>query len=576
MSGYLWDEANSIAGEALTMRTFPLTQIITKEPLYGNGSIHFKHIRHKIQDVLIVSSSDGSAEAVYRNETPVAQECHLSWCVKTMSSSYTWGGYNEEVVDTVFNTTSGPFPWEAYPYQTEVENGTDIFYMENITIKAGEFTGDGKLANFGTSNNTALALMQGFTDIFPAYTTQANKSASPILRYKTWKTGSPWHQTLFFNPWLAPNNVTRHMERLATALTNVIRSAPTREDVEGHAFSKANFVSTTNAPSCVECGLKCPNCSSPRAPAVKLDEKKNARLPEPDQVSPGNVDLPRPDNPNARSVANQTEKEGDKDDSNLHIEEEDKKGEDEDEDEDDAKVEWSKYVSLRLYKMARADPSLMTMTAAEIEQFNEQGLKHQYDKHFSPRERTLWDDESLPRHLVLKLIRFRQSIERDAANALETEDKEPNYDAHIFDQPSDYLSDLRNYAYELVAEDREREVKATENMQEAAEHGSAEEEYESAEEEYEHPGEDDYRPSYSDRSRNLPAMEHSYPTSTHHSEFSPVNYNSRNTYGHNNFFGQNAAPQDDWSGNGPQSSRGETTYYDWDGSRSPEEETTWW
>jgi len=243
MSGYLWDEANSTAGEALTMRTFPLTRIITKEPLYGNGSIHFKHIRHKIQDVLIVSSSDGSAEAVYRNETPVAQECHLSWCVKTMSSSYTWGRYNEEVVDTVFNTTAGPFPWEAYPYQTEVENGTDIFYMENITIKAEEFTGDGKLANFGTSNGTALALMQGFTDIFPAYTTQANGSASPILRYKTWKTGSPWHQTLFFNPWLAPNNVTRHMERLATALTNVIRSAPTREDVEGHAFSKANFIS---------------------------------------------------------------------------------------------------------------------------------------------------------------------------------------------------------------------------------------------------------------------------------------------------------------------------------------------
>ncbi|KAI4943224.1 hypothetical protein J4E91_009664 [Alternaria rosae] len=243
MSGYLWDDANSTAGEALTMRTFPLTRIITKEPLYGNGSIHFKHIRHKIQDVLIVSSSDGSAEAVYRNETPVAQECHLSWCVKTMSSSYTWGGYNEEVVDTVFNTTSGSFPWEAYPYQTEVENGTDIFYMENITIKAEEFTGDGTLANFGTSNGTALALMQGFTDIFPAYTTQANESASPILRYKTWKTGSPWHQTLFFNPWLAPNNVTRHMERLATALTNVIRSAPTREDVEGHAFSKDTFVS---------------------------------------------------------------------------------------------------------------------------------------------------------------------------------------------------------------------------------------------------------------------------------------------------------------------------------------------
>jgi hypothetical protein len=243
MSGYLWSMADSTAGEALTMRTLPLTRIITKEPLYGNGSIHFKHIRHKIQDVLIVSASDGSAEAVYRNDTPVAQECHLSWCVKTMSSSYTWGRYSEEIVDTVVNTTSGPFPWEAYPYETEVENGTDIFYMENITIKAEDFGVHGELADFGTSNATALAMMQGFTDIFPAYTTHAHKSAPPILRYKTWKTGSPWHQTLFFNPWVAPNNVTKHMERLATALTNVIRSAPTRRDVEGHAFSKDTFIS---------------------------------------------------------------------------------------------------------------------------------------------------------------------------------------------------------------------------------------------------------------------------------------------------------------------------------------------
>jgi hypothetical protein len=242
MSGYLWDTGNLTAGEALVMRTLPLTRVTSKEPLYGNGSVHFKHIRHKIQDVFIVSTSDGTAGSVYRNETPVAQECHLSWCVKTMGSSYTSGGYSEEVLDTVFNTTAGPFPWQSFPANDETGEYFDIFYMDNITLEVEDITDDSKPAKFGVSNTTALSIMQGFTDIFPAYTTQTNESAPPVLRYKTWRTGPPWHLALFFNPWVAPNNVTRHMERLATALTNIIRSAPSRQDVDGHAFSKETFV----------------------------------------------------------------------------------------------------------------------------------------------------------------------------------------------------------------------------------------------------------------------------------------------------------------------------------------------
>jgi len=93
------------------------TEITSKIPLYGDGSLHFKGIRHKIQDVFIVSASDCTAETVYWNETPVAQACHLSWCVKTMQSSYTWGGYVEEVISTTLNTTGGPFPWQAFPYR---------------------------------------------------------------------------------------------------------------------------------------------------------------------------------------------------------------------------------------------------------------------------------------------------------------------------------------------------------------------------------------------------------------------------------------------------------------------------
>ncbi|KAF1936137.1 hypothetical protein EJ02DRAFT_438724 [Clathrospora elynae] len=245
MSGYLLDPVDSSVGEALIMRTLPLTTLTGKEPLYGNGSILFKHVRHSIADLLIVSASNGSADAVYRNTTPVAQECIISWCIKTMKSSYSLGEYSETVVATFLNTTSGPFPWESFPYETELENGTDIFYMENITFRANALSSPSEYATkeYGTSNTTASSIITGFNDIFPAFTTMMNESATPVFRYKTWKPGPSWTQFLSFNPWLAPNNVTRHMERLAMSMTNVIRSAPSRNDVIGHAYGNETYIS---------------------------------------------------------------------------------------------------------------------------------------------------------------------------------------------------------------------------------------------------------------------------------------------------------------------------------------------
>ncbi|KAI8935460.1 hypothetical protein NX059_008030 [Plenodomus lindquistii] len=243
LSGYLLNPADLSPSEALLMRTLPLTTLTTKEPLYGNGSIHFKHLQQTLVDVIIASSRDGSADAVYRNETPVIQECVLSWCVQTILSSYNWGEYSEEVVERSFNTTPGPFPWLAIPYENEIENGTDIFYEDDITIQASS-SNTSVLLNYGTSNSTANSIIQSFIDIFPAYTTVLQDNPDePLFRFKTWKTGAAFSKKLEFNPWLAPNNVTRHMERFATAITNVIRSAPSRQEFEGMAFNKKTFIS---------------------------------------------------------------------------------------------------------------------------------------------------------------------------------------------------------------------------------------------------------------------------------------------------------------------------------------------
>jgi hypothetical protein len=243
MSGYMLDANKSTVGEALLMRILPLTTMFEKEPLYGEGSINFKQLRNSIADVLIVSAADGLASSVYNKEPPVAQECALSWCVQTVRSFYEWGTYHEEIVESEFNTTAGPFPWIAVPFQTEFDNGTDIIYSQDVDIDIHDADEKRSIIKYGTSNDTAAAIIQGFVDIFPSFTTAADRDAAPIMRFKTWSEGPPWSRQLDFNPWMAPNNVTRHMERLATAMTNVVRSSVERVMVTGDAFNRETYVS---------------------------------------------------------------------------------------------------------------------------------------------------------------------------------------------------------------------------------------------------------------------------------------------------------------------------------------------
>lgn len=225
------------------MRTLPLTTLYDKELLYGQGSINFKQLRNTIADVLIVSAADGSVASVYQHERPVAQECVLSWCVQTIRSSYDWGRYHEDIVDTAFNTTSGPSPWLSIPFETEFQNGTDIFYVQDISIRVDKSKEGRNNTIYGSSNATVSAIINAFIDVFPSFSTALDEKTPALLRFKTWSTGPPWIRELEFNPWLAPNNVTKHMERLATALTNVIRSSANRDMLEGKAFNRETYVS---------------------------------------------------------------------------------------------------------------------------------------------------------------------------------------------------------------------------------------------------------------------------------------------------------------------------------------------
>jgi hypothetical protein len=242
MSGYIADSEISTNGEALLTRMLPLTQPSLKNPMYGNGSIQFKELRNTITDVLIVSAPDGSAASILRNATPIAHECVLFWCVQRMRSSYGSGEYIEEVLETFINTTAGPWPWIATPYSTGNDNGTDVLFLQDIDINMESGSDTNQIVRYGTSKATHTSVVSGFTDFFPSFTTATNATSMPMMRYKTWNTGPAWTRKLEFNPWLAPNNVSQHMDRFAAALTNVVRSAPSKTMLMGPSFNTQTYI----------------------------------------------------------------------------------------------------------------------------------------------------------------------------------------------------------------------------------------------------------------------------------------------------------------------------------------------
>ncbi|KAJ4381543.1 hypothetical protein N0V86_002903 [Didymella sp. IMI 355093] len=247
MTGYLLNEtdANSSVSETLLARTLPLTDMIYKTPVFG-GSINFRHVRNPILDTLIVSAADPSSSDPW-DKLPVALECVLSWCVKTVESSYDLGEYGENITSAFWNTTEGAFPWEVYNVGAGDETLTFTIYTQDVAITPPPSSRNLSRPliyneTYHLSNDTASNAIMVFDDYFPSSYTSMAHSDTPMLRYKNF-AGGPSLRKLRFNPLLAPNNITRHFERLATSLTNAIRSDTTsREMLHGSAYSMENYV----------------------------------------------------------------------------------------------------------------------------------------------------------------------------------------------------------------------------------------------------------------------------------------------------------------------------------------------
>jgi hypothetical protein len=246
LSGYVVQEngTTNTTGEALLMRTVPLADLWTRDPYYGNGSVFFKNIRYPIFDGLIASAADG-LDSVYRHEPPIVHECVLSWCVQRMRSSYEWGIYSETILSTHLNiaTEPTPWPWKHKPAKT----GMDFVYAPNVTLEVSAPTPPGSITpgadiTYSIWNDTVFKVYAIWDDFFPAYYTTNDSTEQPILRFMNYRD-TPFTRHLDFNPWLAPNNVTHHMERLASAMTDVMRSnADSNEMIPGKAYNMEKSV----------------------------------------------------------------------------------------------------------------------------------------------------------------------------------------------------------------------------------------------------------------------------------------------------------------------------------------------
>jgi hypothetical protein len=243
LSGYVLPTNGSITtGEALIVRAIPLTNFDTKMPYYADGSVNFKNISLPILDVLI-STVESGAKGVYDKEAPVVRECMLTWCVHTMKSLYASGTYQEEILSTYIQSAlpTDPWPWNSWM----TDDGIFLDYTQNLTLHPPSpppYSSDAVITNsiYQVKNYTQVNVLMFFDDFFPSSYTAANISARPFLRFKNYAIG-PFVQTLEYNPWQY-SNISRHMERMATALTNTIRSSVSKTMLEGNAYQREPYI----------------------------------------------------------------------------------------------------------------------------------------------------------------------------------------------------------------------------------------------------------------------------------------------------------------------------------------------
>ena len=225
MSGYITN--NGTPGEALGMRFLPMIDPITRNQSFE--SIHFKHIRNPITDLIISGTPKGPLGA-YGGLTPTVNECVLYFCVETKNTSYYWGELQESSTDTYQLDTMASSPWEVgvsadgYEFQRYLAN-----FSLSLPPRAAPELHDNR---FEVSNLTAFQVILMFDEIAPSFMTSPTNSSESFLRW--FNLGNPSNggqpptiqlMSASSNPWLPPNSIADHMSDIAKGISYVMRNS---------------------------------------------------------------------------------------------------------------------------------------------------------------------------------------------------------------------------------------------------------------------------------------------------------------------------------------------------------------
>jgi hypothetical protein len=225
MSGYAISPNDSAPGKALLAHHLRLMDFVDKP---WGGSVRFKQTKDVLFDWIVAAAPD--VDSVYANKTPTATECVLHWCVKTISATYKDGKYSEKV-DSAFSNSSGKSVFQDWSNIIEDGELVHMNYTSDIVV-----TPPNQETSFSVSRVAHAQTWILLRQYVPGHFTQENSTATPQLEFWALENGqnSLKEVTVQESPWMPPKNVSLHVERMANAMSQVMRRYEnTTEQVPG-------------------------------------------------------------------------------------------------------------------------------------------------------------------------------------------------------------------------------------------------------------------------------------------------------------------------------------------------------
>lgn len=248
LSGHVINEDGS-QGEALSTRFFSLidTNPLARTPVFNNGSLMFQDIQNPIADFFVSGTPQGDI-GVYKNTTPVVNECNLHWCVKNLDTAYYWGKRNENTTNEYLLDSGYSYAWKKFDMGGVQVPRFDANFSLSLPPRLHPDLSDN---TFRVLNITMVETVLTFDEFLPSYVTTMNSTSIPKYRWLNAGQFFGLPPTVVdmpadSNPWLPPNNITQQIELIADTMTTVIRSTPNNTNqlqmVQGTAWDQRTFI----------------------------------------------------------------------------------------------------------------------------------------------------------------------------------------------------------------------------------------------------------------------------------------------------------------------------------------------